>query len=284
MISAIGADLACPTCIALPMNAAPGTQNGDPAFAGAGGSLPNGGMQSAEPTERRPDMSNSSLAGVKACVFDAYGTLFDFAAAARGCRDVLGEDVEKLTALWRDKQLQYTWLRSLAGRYVDFWQVTGDALDFTLETLAIDTPGLRDRLMTLYLTLETFPEVPDTLRRLKQAGLRTAILSNGSRRMLDAAVTGNKLEHLLDAVLSVDEVGVFKTHPKVYQLAVDRLALPASAISFQSSNAWDAYAASAFGMRVVWCNRYGQRRERLPGSPDREIRTLAELPALVGAA
>jgi 2-haloacid dehalogenase len=229
-------------------------------------------------------MTNASLAGIKACVFDAYGTLFDFAAAARGCRDVLGADADRLTALWRDKQLQYTWLRSLAGRYVDFWQVTGDALDFTLETLGIDRPGLRDRLMTLYLTLEPFPEVADTLRRLKQAGLRTAILSNGSPKMLDAIVAGNDLSNMLDAVLSVDAVGVYKTHPKVYQLAVDRLGVPASAISFQSSNAWDAYAASAFGMRVVWCNRYGQRRERLPGNPDCEVRTLAELPPLVGAA
>jgi 2-haloacid dehalogenase len=228
-------------------------------------------------------MTNASLAGIKACLFDAYGTLFDFAAAARGCRDVLGADADRLTALWRDKQLQYTWLRSLAGRYVDFWQVTGDALDFTLETLGIDRPGLRDRLMTLYLTLEPFPEVADTLRRLKQAGLRTAILSNGSPKMLDAIVAGNDLSNMLDAVLSVDAVGVYKTHPKVYQLAVDRLGVPASAISFQSSNAWDAYAASAFGMRVVWCNRYGQRRERLPGSPDCEVRTLAELPPLVGA-
>jgi 2-haloacid dehalogenase len=229
-------------------------------------------------------MTDSPLAGVKACLFDAYGTLFDFAAAARGCRDVLGADADTLTALWRDKQLQYTWLRSLEGHYADFWQVTGDALDFALETLGIDRPGLRDRLMTLYLTLETFPEVPDTLRRLRQAGLRTAILSNGSRKMLDAAVTGNKLEVLLDIVLSVDEVSVYKTHPKVYQLAVERLGVPAGAIAFQSSNAWDAWAASAFGMRVVWCNRYGQRREHLPGNPDREIRTLAELPPLVGAA
>jgi len=223
-----------------------------------------------------------ALAGIKACVFDAYGTLFDFAAAARGCRDVLGGDVERLTALWRDKQLQYTWLRSLQGRYVDFWQVTGDALDFALETIAIDKPGLRDKLMTLYLTLDVFPEVPDTLRMLKDAGLRTAILSNGSHAMLDAIVAGNKLGPLLDEVLSVDDAGVYKTHPKVYQLAVDRLGLPASAIAFQSSNAWDAYAASAFGMRVVWCNRYGQRRERLPGNPDCEVRSLAELPALLG--
>jgi 2-haloacid dehalogenase len=228
-------------------------------------------------------MSNEPLVGVKACVFDAYGTLFDFASAAKGCRDVLGDGIDKLTALWRDKQLQYTWLRALQGRHADFWQVTGDALDFALETLAIDKPGLRDRLMSLYLTLDAFPEAPDVLTRLKKAGLRTAILSNGSPKMLEAAVKAAKLDALLDAVLSVEAVGVYKPHPKVYQLAADRFGVPAAAIAFQSSNAWDAYAASAFGMQVVWCNRYGQRRERLPGTPDRSVRSLAELPSLVGA-
>jgi 2-haloacid dehalogenase len=228
-------------------------------------------------------MSNAPLTGVKACVFDAYGTLFDFAAAAKGCRDVLGDSIDKLTALWREKQLQYTWLRALQGRHADFWQVTGDALDFALETLAIDKPGLRHRLMNLYLTLDTFPEVADVLRALKNAGLRTAILSNGSPTMLDAAVKAARLDSLLDAVLSVEAVGVYKPHPKVYQLAVDRLGIPAAAIAFQSSNAWDAYAASAFGMQVVWCNRYDQRPERLPGAPERTIKSLAELPALVGA-
>ena len=195
----------------------------------------------------------------------------------------MGDAIEKLTALWRDKQLQYTWLRAVQGRHADFWQVTGDALDFALETLAIEKSGLRDRLMNLYLTLEPFPEVPEVLRRLKTAGLRTAILSNGSPMMLDAAVRESGLSTLLDAVLSVESVGVYKPHPKVYQLAVDRLGIPAAAIAFHSSNAWDAYAASAFGMRVVWCNRYGQRPERLPGKPDRMVRSLAELPALVAA-
>jgi 2-haloacid dehalogenase len=126
--------------------------------------------------------------------------------------------------------------------------------------------------------------VPEVLRCLKQAGLRNAILSNGSPKMLQAAVARAGLGALLDAVLSVEEVGVYKPHPKVYQIAVDRLGIPAASIAFQSSNAWDAYAASAFGMRVVWCNRYGQRAERLPGAPDRVIKSLAELPALVGAA
>src|SRR5882672_2385307 len=228
-------------------------------------------------------MTQAPLEGVRACVFDAYGTLFDFAAAAKGCRDLLGDDIDRLTGRWREKQLQYTWLRAVQGRHEDFWQVTGDALDFALETLGIAKPAIRDRLMTLYLTLDAFPEVPGVLKQLQAAGMRTAILSNGSPRMLDAAVKGAKLEGLLDAVLSVEEVGVYKPHPKVYQLAVDRLGVPASAISFQSSNAWDAFAASAFGMQVVWCNRYGQRPERLPGKPDRTVQSLAELPALVGA-
>ncbi len=218
---------------------------------------------------------------VRACVFDAYGTLFDFGSAAAACGDMLGDKTSALTTLWRDKQLQYTWLRSLQGHYVDFWQVTGDALDFALETLGLDQPAIRERLMQLYLSLECFPEVPAVLRRLRDMGFSTAILSNGSPPMLESIVSKAGLGGLLDEVLSVDEMGVFKTHPSVYRMAADRMGVPAGQITFQSSNAWDAYAASAFGMRVVWCNRYGQRRERLPGAPDREITTLSDLPGLL---
>jgi len=228
-------------------------------------------------------MADATLAGIKACVFDAYGTLFDYASAAAGSRDLLGDKAERLTALWRHKQLQYSWLRAIQGRHADFWQVTGDALDYALEALELEDDALRQRLMGLYLTLAVFPEVPEVLLRLKTVGLATAILSNGSPAMLGAAVDGARIGGLLDAVLSVEEVGVFKPHSKVYQLALDRLGAAAGMILFVSSNAWDAFAASAFGMRVAWCNRYTQRRERLPGRPDREIRTLAELPALLGA-
>lgn len=223
----------------------------------------------------------SQLQGIRACVFDAYGTIFDFGSAAARCTDIPDDKRGALTALWRDKQLQYTWLRSLQGSYADFWQVTGEALDFTLESLGIATPALRKRLMDLYLTLSAFPEVPDTLRRLRDAGFVTAILSNGSPSMLEAAVHNAGLHDLLDAVLSADAVGVFKTDPRVYRYGLDTLGLTAAQVSFQSSNAWDAFAASAFGMRVVWCNRYGQQPERLPGAPDREVRSLAELPALL---
>ena len=220
---------------------------------------------------------------IRACVFDAYGTLFDFSSAASGCKDALGEQTSALTTLWRDKQLQYTWLRSLQGRHADFWQVTGDALDYALETLGIAKPALRQRLMDLYLTLRPFPEVPDVLRRLQGAGVKTAILSNGTPAMLATAVASAGIGDLLDAVISVEDVGVFKPHPHVYQLACDRLGIGAENIAFASSNAWDAYAASAFGMRVVWCNRYGQKPERLPGQPDHIVTTLSDLPALVGA-
>jgi 2-haloacid dehalogenase len=224
----------------------------------------------------------AQLRGIRACVFDAYGTLFDYASAAARCRDVLGEQVTPLTTLWREKQLQYTWLRSLQGRYVSFRQITEDALEFSLEALGFDDPGLRARLMHLYTSLECFPEVPAMLARLRAAGLQTAILSNGSPDMLASALAHTGIAHLFHAVLSVEEVGVYKPHPKVYQLALERLAVPREAISFQSSNSWDAYAAAAFGLRTVWCNRYGQKAERLPGKPDFEVRSLVELPPLLG--
>ncbi|HEY8054155.1 MAG TPA: haloacid dehalogenase type II [Steroidobacteraceae bacterium] len=226
---------------------------------------------------------SAPLAGIRACVFDAYGTLFDYASAAARCSDVLGDKVASLTTLWRTKQLEYTWLRSLQGRYVGFSEVTSDALDFALAALGLSDPKLHTRLMSLYSSLECFPEVPAMLARVKAAGIKLAILSNGSPQLLAAALDHSKLAHCFDAVLSVDEVGVYKPHPMVYQLAVDRLGVPAGAIAFQSSNGWDAYAASAFGMRVVWCNRYGQPSERLPGRPEVIIQSLAELPALVGA-
>ena len=223
------------------------------------------------------------LDGVRACIFDAYGTLFDFGSAAAGCRDLPGDRAEALTTLWRDKQLQYSWLRAVQVRHADFWQVTGEALDFALARLGLHDDGLRERLMQLYLRLDAFPEVPEVLRRLKAAGLTTAILSNGSPAMLRAAVENAGIGGMLDFVLSVEEVGVYKPHPLVYQLSVDRLGLMPGEIVFVSSNAWDAHAAAAFGLKVAWCNRYSQPPEHLPGKPDREIRSLAGLPALVGA-
>ena len=222
------------------------------------------------------------LTGVRACVFDAYGTLFDVNSAASQAQDALGEKWRPLADLWRAKQLQYTWLRGLMGRHADFWQVTGDALDFALASFEIDDAALRDRLMGLYLELDAYPEVKETLSRLKAAGLKLAILSNGTPKMLAAAVENAGIAGFLDAVLSVEEAGVFKPHPSVYRLATARLALAPAEICFLSSNGWDAYAAKAFGLRVLWCNRYAQAPERMPERPDGEIASLAALPGLLG--
>jgi 2-haloacid dehalogenase len=216
------------------------------------------------------------LPGIAACVFDAYGTLFDFASAAAACRDQLGANATALTTLWRDKQLQYSWLRTLQGRYVPFRQVTADALDYALRALGLGDPALRARLLALYDRLEPFAEVPQTLARLTAAGYRTAILSNGSPDMLAPLVDRPGLREHIHAVISVDEVPAFKTDPRVYQRAVDRLGVAAREICFFSSNAWDAWAASDFGFRVLWCNRAGLPREMLPGAPEGEIRTLDE--------
>lgn len=227
-------------------------------------------------------MTQSRFADISACVFDAYGTLFDFNTAAAKHRTELGDKADQLSALWRTKQLEYTWLRSLMGAYTDFWQVTGEALDYALAALGLDRPGLKDRLMGAYLELGVYPEVPAMLKALKTAGMRTAILSNGEPGMLAAAVRNAGIDALLDAVISVDSVGVYKPHASVYRLAADRLAIPTRRISFQSSNAWDAAGAAYFGFRVAWINRFSQKPERLPAKPDAELRSLAELPALLG--
>lgn len=223
-------------------------------------------------------MNNQTMTGIEACVFDAYGTLFDVSSVAHGARDELGEQWLALSDLWRTKQLQYTWLRGLAGHHADFWQVTGDALDFAMATLNIADADIRFRLMQLYLRLAAYPEVPETLRRLKAGGMKLAILSNGTPAMLASAVRNAELDNLFDAVLSVEEVGVYKPHPSVYQLAADRLQIPPEKICFLSSNSWDAFSAKAFGFRVLWCNRFGQVPERIPSAPDGEITDLSGLP------
>lgn len=229
-------------------------------------------------------MAGGKLDGIAACVFDAYGTLFDVAAAARHCQADLGDKWQPLSDAWRLRQLQYSWLRSLMGAYTDFWTVTGEALDFAMASVGVDDRALRDRLLELYRNLDCYPEVPGVLKTLKANGFRTAILSNGSPDMLASAVANAGIGELLDEVISVHEVGIFKPDMRIYQLAVDRFGLAPRQISFQSSNAWDAHAASHFGFRVVWCNRFGQARERLPGAPDIEVSSLQPLPGIVGAA
>lgn len=225
-------------------------------------------------------MTMTKIGPIDACVFDAYGTLFDVNAAAERCRAELGDKFQPLAELWRGKQLQYTWLRGMMGDHVPFERVTADALDYALGALKIENASLRARLLDLYMTLDAYPEVKATLGRLKAAGKRCAILSNGSPRMLDAAIGHAGIGGLLDAVLSVEDVKIYKPSPRVYRLAVDRFQLAENRMAFMSSNAWDACAAARFGYRVVWVNRFGQPRERLTAEPEAEIRSLAELPEL----
>lgn len=228
-------------------------------------------------------MNQQGMNGIKACVFDAYGTLFDVHSAVGRLRADIGPKADELSKLWRAKQLEYTWLRALMGKHVDFWQVTGDALDYALVSTGASGDRIRQALMDAYLTLDAYPEVPAMLARLKAAGLKTAILSNGEPKMLEAAVKGAGVDHVLDHVLSVETVGIFKPHPSVYQLAVDRLGVTADAISFQSSNAWDVNGASSFGLRPVWINRFGAPAERLPGGAEHEMTDLTGLADLIGA-
>ena len=223
------------------------------------------------------------LRGVKACVFDAYGTLFDVFSVADGVRTAVGDKADAVTAMWRQKQLEYTWLRSLMGAHVDFWQVTRDALDFSLDAAGHSDAATSKRLMQLYLSLAAYPEVPGMLARLNDDGVTCAILSNGAPEMLHAAVQSANIGGSLAAVISVEDAGIFKPAPVVYRLAVDRLAVAADEICFMSSNAWDVAGAANFGFRVVWINRFGQVRERLPGKPVRELKTLERLPDLISA-
>jgi 2-haloacid dehalogenase len=215
-----------------------------------------------------------------AFVFDAYGTLFDLASALRAEEARLGAAGARLGELWRRKQLEYTWLRSLMRRHADFWQVTGDSLDYALESCGIDMPGLRDRLLAAYRTLRAYPEVPEVLDALRARGLRTAILSNGEPGMLADAVAAAGLGGRLDHVLSVESIGVYKPDPRVYGLATTTLGLEAARIGFASSNPWDAHGAAAFGFRAFWINRAGLPRERLPGQI---ASILADLRGLVDA-
>ncbi len=227
-------------------------------------------------------MIETTLRGVKACVFDAYGTLFDVHSAV-GKHSSRVADPNGLSDLWRQKQLQYTWLRSLMGRYEDFSTVTAQALDFALESYRVDDTGLRSDLLQAYLELDAYPEVPVMLAALKAKGIKTAILSNGSPDMLHAAVRASGLNEVLDAVLSVHDLRIYKPDQRVYALASGFFQTTPEAISFQSSNAWDANGAAVFGFKVVWINRFRQAPERLPGVPAVELNDLAALPDIVGA-
>lgn len=229
-----------------------------------------------------PDNPTTPLTGIRACVFDAYGTLFDVNSAAARHRDALGDRADRLSTTWRAKQLEYTWLRSLMAKHADFWQVTGEALDFAMDEVGLNDLALREALMTQYLTLDAYGDAVPVLTALRAAGIANAILSNGTPGMLQAGADSAGLTDRLDAILSIEDASIFKPHPSTYQLAVDRLAVPKNAICFVSSNGWDVAGASAFGFRVAWLNRFNRTPERLPAGPDAVISGLDTLPALIG--
>ncbi|WP_170339856.1 haloacid dehalogenase type II [Ruegeria arenilitoris] len=225
---------------------------------------------------------------ITTCVFDAYGTLFDVAAAARQAaaepgQDALRDKWPELANHWRLKQLQYTWLRAVADAHADFWDVTQDGLDWALEATGLQgDPALRQRLLDLYWELQAYPEVPAMLKALKDGGMQTAILSNGSPPMLEGAVRSAGIGGVLDDILSVESVGVFKPHARVYDLVCDRFGCERSNVLFVSSNGWDAAGASGYGFVTAWVNRAGEPMDRLPWTPAHVLSDLTSIPELAG--
>ena len=212
----------------------------------------------------------------QAYVFDAYGTLMDIHAASHQNSKLLGKNASRVSDLWRRKQLEYTWLRSLMGIHVDFWEITKDALSYSLEYFDIDHENSFDELCASYLEISCYTEVPQLLKSMKNQGQKIAILSNGSPNMIHSAVNANNLEDLFDAILSVEDVGIFKPDRKVYSLVERKLGIVPEKTNFFSSNAWDVAGASVFGFSVVWVNRFNQPAERLPGRPRLMVKNLSE--------
>lgn len=227
-------------------------------------------------------MTDGTFQNVKAAVFDAYGTLFDVHSAVGSLQSDVGPRYAEISQLWRTKQLEYTWLRSLMGAHVDFWQLTSEALEYALDHCDVHEAVLHDRLMEAYLSLSAFSEVPAVLSLLNKANIPCAILTNGSPKMIEAAVNSAGIGDLIQHQLSIEQVGIYKPDRRVYQLAVEALGVQPEEISFQSSNAWDASGAAHFGFQVAWVNRYGQPSERLPGKPDVEIHDLNGLLSVLG--
>jgi 2-haloacid dehalogenase len=226
---------------------------------------------------------------ITTCIFDAYGTLFDVAAAARQAAaepefPQLQDTWVALANHWRLKQLQYTWLRAITVAHTDFWEVTQNGLDWALEATGLDSdPALRQRLLDLYWELQAYPEVAPMLTALKAAGLNTAILSNGSPNMLNSAVQSAGIGDVLDDVLSVESVGIFKPARRVYDLVGARFGCAPDEVLFVSSNGWDAAAASGYGFVTAWANRAGEPVDRLPWIPTHILSDLTTIPQLASA-
>ena len=218
---------------------------------------------------------------IKACIFDAYGTLFDVNSACRELSKEVGHNWESLASLWRLRQVEYTWLRNSMNQYIDFWQITSDSLDYAMETLEIENIKLKQDLLALYLKLEAYPEVKDLLKKLKQKGFKTGILSNGSMKMLNSAVDNANIRDLLDGILSVEECEIYKPSKKVYDLVEKNMKVKKENVMFFSSNAWDMHAASNYGFNTIWVNRFNAKLERLPGKPKNIVKSLEKIDQII---
>jgi 2-haloacid dehalogenase len=216
----------------------------------------------------------------RAYVFDAYGTLFDVHAAIARHRAAAGADAERFSEMWRLKQLEYSWTLTLAGHYADFWALTERALDYTFARVPSVDRALRPKLLEAYLKLDAFPDARDAVGGLKARGVHTAILSNGSTAMLKSAVDASGLGGVLDAVLSVDAVRMFKPRPEVYRLVTEHFGITPQDVAFVSSNRWDVMGAAAFGFRPLWINRSGMPEEYPDYAPVRVVSELSALPSL----
>jgi 2-haloacid dehalogenase len=217
---------------------------------------------------------------LRAYVFDAYGTLFDVHAAIARHREAAGPDADRFSEIWRQKQLEYSWTLTLAGRYTDFWALTERALDYAFARVPSVDRALRPQLLDAYLTLDAFADARTAVTALKARGLSTAILSNGSPRMLDAAVEASGMAGLFDAVLSVDAVGVYKPRAEVYALVTDRFGVKPAEVAFVSSNRWDVMGAAAFGFRSLWVNRAQMPDEYAEQPPMRVVPDLSAVASL----
>ena len=216
----------------------------------------------------------------QAYVFDAYGTLFDVHAAIARHRAAAGPDADRFSEVWRTKQLEYTWTMTLAGHYADFWTLTERALDYAFDRFGSVDRALRPKLLEAYRRLDAFPDAIDALTALKSQGLQLAILSNGSPPMLEAAIEASGIGGLLDAVLSVDALRIYKPRPDVYALVTSRFGVDAASVVFVSSNRWDVMGAAAFGFHPVWVNRARNPDEYLEFWPVRVVPDLSTLPSL----
>ena len=218
----------------------------------------------------------------KACVFDAFGTLFSIRLPLKDVNEKAAGKGAELLDIWRRKQLEYTWLRSLMGAYVNFDVITKEALTFAMQSLGIEDDSLYELLMPIYRQPNCFPEVKPALQHLKARGIATAILSNGTLDMLQAGVQKTGLENLIDHLFSVEDVEIYKPDPKVYQIPLNRLRLHKEEILFFSSNAWDAAGAARFGLPTVWVNKTKQTWEQLGNQPTYEASSLADIREIIG--